>query len=257
MTRTERLRKIKEILCEKGNASFRYLAGVLESSEATVRRDASFMISSGDYPFVKRALGGIILLNHKMGLEFMFDLKLNMNNELKMAIARKAAECVEDGDSIIVDSGTTCLYAARELHVRTALRALVTDVKIAEELGRYSSIETIIAGGVVRPGYFTIGGEIALEVMEKFNVEKTLLSADAIDVGRGITNASLFEAAVKRKAIACARKTILLADSTKFGQVAMYRVADLDAVQVIITNKDLDPGIAESITKKGVELILV
>jgi DeoR family fructose operon transcriptional repressor len=246
-----------EVLREKGNASFRYLADVLDTSEATVRRDVTFMCSSGEYPFVKRALGGVILVNHKMGLEFMFDLKLNLNTELKMAIGIRAAECIEDGDSIIVDSGTTCMYAARQLHARSGLRALVTDVKIAEELGRYGSIETIIAGGIVRPGYFTIGGEIALEVMDRFNVEKALLSADAIDVHRGITNASLFEAAVKRKVIGSARRTILLADYTKFGQVAMYHVADLEAVHSIVTNKQLGPGIAESIRQRGIDLILV
>jgi DeoR family fructose operon transcriptional repressor len=246
-----------EVLREKGNASFPYLADVLHASEATLRRDVTFMCASGDYPFVKRALGGVILENHKMGLEFMFDLKLNLNTELKMAIGARAAECIEDGDSIIVDSGTTCMYAARQLHTRSGLRALVTDVKIAAELGRYGSIETIIAGGVVRPGYFTIGGEIALEVMDRFNVEKALLSADAIDVQKGITNASLFEAAVKRKVIASARRAILLADYTKFGQVDMYRVADLEAVHSIITNQQLDPGIAESIREKGIDLILV
>lgn len=246
-----------EVLREKGNASIRYLADVLDTSEATVRRDVKFMCSGGDYPFVKRALGGVILDSQKMGLEFMFDLKLNLNTELKMAIGVRAAESVEDGESIIVDSGTTCMYAARQLHARSGLRVLVTDVKIAGELGRYGGIETLITGGVVRPGYFTIGGDIALEVMDRFNVDKALLSADAVDIHRGITNASLFEAAVKRKVISSAHRTILLADYTKFGRVAMYKVADLTSVHSIVTNKQLDPSIAESIRRAGIDLVLV
>lgn len=257
MKRRERLQEIIEILRERGNASTKYLANIFDTSESTIRRDINYMTSLSEYKFIKRVLGGVILLNNKMGLEYMFDLKLNLDTELKKVIASKVIEYVEDGDSIILDSGTTCLYVARQLHSRNGIRVLTTDIKVAEELGRYSNIESMTICGVIRPGYYTVGGDFALETLDKFNVEKVILSADAIDINRGITNASAFEVGIKKKIMEIAKKVFLIVDYTKFNKLSMYHVANITAVDTIITNKELDPEYAERIIELGVELLRV
>lgn len=257
MRRSARIKKIIETLKEKGNASTHYLSKLCDVSESTIRRDINFMAFLDEYKEIHRVHGGVVLKNNKMGLEYMFELKLNLNIELKQVIARKAVEYIEDGDSIILDSGTTCLYTARLLHKKNGLKVLTMDIKIADELGKYDTLESIIIGGLIRPGFYTIGGDIALSVLDQFNCEKAFLSADAVDIIRGITNASAFEVGLKRKIIESAKKVFLIADYMKFNKLAMYRVADLSRIHTVITNKELDPETFEKLTALGIEVALV
>ncbi len=254
LKKTERLQKIMSILSQTGNASTSYLSSLLGVSESTIRRDLNEIANTNE--MVERVHGGIVLRSDKVGIELMFDLKLDKNIEEKKRIARKALEFIEDGDSIILDSGTTCFQIAKLLYQKKGVRVITCDVKIAEELGKFADTETIIIGGVVRPGYYSIGGDLALEIMSKFSVEKAFLGVDAIDLRKGITNASLFEVGIKKGIIENAKQVIAVLDHTKFGKVALSKVADIDDIEVIITDKGLDENFINAIEKRGIKLIL-
>ena len=129
------------------------------------------------------------------------------------------------------------------------------DVKIAEELGKFAEVETIIIGGIVRPGYYSIGGDFATEIMNKFSTEKAFLGIDAIDMEEGITNASIFEVGIKKAIIERAKQVIVVSDHTKFGKVALARVANLVDIDIIITDEYLDNRFIESIEKRNIKLI--
>ena len=253
--RSARIEKTLQILREQGNASFEYLASVLETSEVTIRRDIASLTQLDEYRFIQRVPRGVLHLGHKADLEYMFDLKLSINRDLKESIAIKALEFIKDGDALILDSGTTCLSLARQLHCRNRVRVLATDVKIAEELAHHSNITTTIICGEVRPGYYTIGGDLATETLVKLAFEKAFLSADAVDVQHGVSNASMFEVGIKRRMAERSRKVILMADSSKFGKVAMFPVFDLSLVHTIITDRNLDASWASQIRAKGIELV--
>ena len=193
--RRTRIEKIVAILREQGNASFEYLASVLETSQITIRRDIASIGQMEEYRYIQRVTGGAIHLGLKLDLEYMFDLKLNINKDIKEILAVKALEFIDDGDGLVLDSGTTCLSIARQLHHRNGLRVLSTDVKIAEELAHHGNISATIICGEVRPGYYTIGGDLAIETLGKLYFEKAILSADAVDVDRiGITTAHFVRA---------------------------------------------------------------
>ncbi len=257
MLRSSRIKKIWDILKEQGNASTKYLANILDVSESTVRRDIDFMTDLDLDDGLQRVHGGVILVKHKLGNEYMFELKQKLNVEQKKAIAKKCLEYIEDGDSIVLDSGTTCLHVARELHNRSGVRVLTVDIKIAEELAKYSTIESTVIGGQIRPGYYTIGGIIALSTLDQFNVEKVIMSVDAIDIDRGITNASEFEVGIKKKIIEIGQKVIIIADHTKFNKLALHKVADLRDIDVIITSRELDSEYADKLRETGAEIVLV
>lgn len=257
MKQIKRIKEIIKILNEHGSATTEYLSNIFDVSESTIRRDLQFMSSSEDYPYVKRIFGGVILVKNEIGLEYMFDLKLNLNSEIKKAIAKKVPEYIEDGDSIVIDSGTTCLYAAKQIHHRKGIKVLTTDIKVAEELGRHSDIESIVIGGLIRAGYYTLVGDIALDNLNHLNINKTFMSADAVDIHKGITNAGLFEVGIKKKIIEIAQKVILIVDYTKFNKYMMYKVADLSSIDCIITNKELDSEYADRIKDTGAKLVLV
>ena len=257
MKRFERFDKIMELLEEQGNASTDFLSKALGISESSVRRSINHMVRLPKYHDVTRVHGGVVLDRRIAGLEYMFELKLNLHRGLKASVAREAGRFIYDGDNIIIDSGTTCLYLAQCLHEKNNLRVVTTDIKIAAELGKHGDIETNIIGGLIRPGYYTVGGFVALENLDRFNAEKVFMSVDALDVELGITNASEFEVGIKQRLIQMGKYVYVLADRTKFDSHTLYKVADITEVDTIITNKDLSEPAAEKIRAMGVELLLV
>ncbi len=254
--RLDRIQRILEVLEEQGNASTIFLANSFGVSESSIRRDVTHMVSTGRYGNLKRVYGGVLLENSAEGHEYMFELKQALNRELKIALAREARRFIDNEDHIILDSGTTCLCLAQQLSDKERLRVITLDIKIAEELGRRPNIECNIVGGVIRPGYYTVGGIKALDSLESYSPGKVFMSADAIDFEHGITNASEFEVGVKQRLIQKASHVYLLADFTKFNTHTLYRVAPTTSVQTIITNRQLDPQLADAIRAKGIELVL-
>lgn len=254
--RQERIQEIMRIVGEQGNASTIYLAKSLDVSESSIRRDINFIVSSEKFRNARRVYGGIVLEDDSEGHELMFELKLALNHDLKASIAAAAAGFIEDGDHIIIDSGTTCLCLAGRLHDKGQLQVITLDIKIAEELGKHSNIESNIIGGVVRPGYYTVGGIRALENLDSFSAGKVFMSVDAIDIEHGIANATEFEVGVKRRLLQMASHVYVLADHEKIARHALYRVAPISSVHTIITDSQLEPEKAAAIRALNIELVL-
>ncbi|PMQ01141.1 MAG: DeoR family transcriptional regulator [Dictyoglomus sp. NZ13-RE01] len=253
MNKNERLSKILEILRAEGNASTKYLANILQVSEATIRRDLYKLSLEENLP-VKRVHGGVIYSLEKIGLEPMFDIKLSQRVEEKKKLAKLASSLVEDGDTVILDSGTTCYYLAKELAQMKGLKIVTVDVKIAEELARYPSIQTILVGGEVRPGYFSIGGEMATKYLSEIRAEKGFLATDGWDI-EGTYNASMFEVGVKRAIIKSSIKTYLIADHTKYGKIAFIKIADLSSFEGIIVDRELPEDVMKILKEKNIKII--
>ena len=251
----EILKNIVDILKREGSVSIKMITETFGVSEITARRYVN-EISKMDLP-VKRVRGGLILETSKSSLEFMFDIKLSINEEEKRRITKKPLEFVEDGDSLILDSGTTAFYLAKELHKRKGLKVITVDVKVAEELAKNPNVETYIVGGRIRTGYFSVGGDFSLEFMKLFRADKVFLSADAVHPEEGITNSSVFEAPIKRAIAKMGKTVILIADHTKVGKIAFVKVVPINVVDVFITSEGADPELISEIRERGVEVILV
>ena len=259
MSRSKKIDIIRELidfLKKEGGISIKVAAEKFGISEITARRYINEIASMESLP-VRRVRGGLILETGKGSVEFMFDTKLSMNENEKKRIALKALEFVEDGDSVLIDSGTTAFQLAKLLRGKKGLKVITVDLKVAEELGKNPDIETHIVGGAVRPGYFSIGGEITVEYLRMFKVEKAFLTADAVDPSAGITNSSMFEVHVKRAIIEAGKRVILIADHSKIGKVAFVEVAPLERIDVFITSKGADERILQRIREMGIELYVV
>jgi len=256
MNKSESLKIISEIIRKEGSISIKVICEKLGVSESTARRYVNELMKISSLP-LKRVYGGLILDTGKGSLELMFDTKLRINIEEKRRIAEKAVEMLEDGDSVIIDSGSTAFYVARLLSKKRGLKIITVDIRIAEELGKNPDIEAYIVGEMIRPGYYSIGGDLAIETLKNFSVEKVLLTADAVDLENGITNSSMFEVYVKRAIIEAGKQVILLADHTKFGKKAFVKVAPLEKIDIIITTKEISKELVGQIMEKGVQVILV
>ncbi len=252
MDKSERLAKILEILRTEGNASTKYLANVLQTSEATVRRDLAELSSENNFP-IERVHGGVIYSLEKAGSEPMFDLKLSQRVEEKKKIAKLAANLVEDRDTVILDSGSTCFYLAKELVRRRGLKVVTVDVKIAGELAKYPNIQTIIIGGEIRPGYFSVGGEMAVRYLSEVRVEKGFIATDGWDLS-GTYNSSTFEVGIKKMIIKNSIKTFLIADYTKYDRVAFVKVADLEQFEGIIVDSPLPEEVLDELSRRNIKV---
>lgn len=253
MNKNKRFTKILEILKTEGNASTKYLAAILQVSEATIRRDLTELARRESLP-IERVHGGAIYSLEKSGLEPMFNIKLSRLMEEKKKVAILAAELAEDGDTVILDSGTTAYYLASELVKKKGLKIITADIKIAEKLGRYPTVQTIIIGGEVRPGYFSIGGEMATRYLSEFRADKGFVSTDGWDLN-GTYNASMFEVGIKRAIIQSSRRAFLIADHTKYGKIALIKVADIEEFEVIIVDKPLPEDVLKSLEEKKIKII--
>lgn len=254
MKQSERMNTMMRILAEKHNASTQYLSKVLDVSESTVRRDIEFLASL--QKDVHKVHGGVILKSADKEHEYMFELKLNVNVEFKRRVARAVVARLGDNDSVVLDSGTTCLLTATELHRRQDLRIATVDLQVAMELAKHDHIESLIIGGLIRPGYYSVGDALAMEMLDRFSIDKAVIGADAVDLEAGVTNYSIFEVGVKQKLIETASHCILAADYTKFGTRTFYKIAALTRFETVVTNTELDENIAEAIREMGIELVL-
>ncbi len=256
MQKVNRLAYISDALRREGSVSIKRLKDVLGVSESTIRRDIQAFLRMTKLP-VKRVHGGLIMDIDKGSIEPVYEAKLPFMAKEKARIAAKALEYVEDGDSIILDSGTTSLHLARLLHQRKGLKVIVTDVKLAEELASFPDIETHIICGHVRPGYYSIGGTMAEQHIAQFVVEKAFLTADAVDPKIGVTNSSMFELGVKRAIVRAGKTVILLADHSKLGKQALVKVCDLSEIDLFITSAGGDAEVIEAIRQKVHQLVQV
>lgn len=228
----QRRQRLLALLRHHGALGTRELAQRLGVSEATVRRDLALLARQG---LVLREHGGALLPE----AEPPYGEKLAKNREVKEAIARKALSLIPEGATVILDSGTTTLALARLLGGR-ALRVVALDLPVAQALAQ-GQTEVLLPGGRVRNGFYSLVGSWTEEALEGVRADLFFLGADAFDL-EGVTNHTFEEAAVKRKAMAVSRRTVLLADSSKWGKRAPAFVAPLTALERVVTDLK-DPGL--------------
>ena len=200
-------------------------------SGATIRRDLQELAARG---LLARTHGGAVRLQRSLTQEPAFAAKSARMQTEKMAIADYAAAQIQDGSTVIFDAGTTILAVAQRLAGRP-LTAIALDLPAAQALA-VGATEVLLLGGRVRSNSFSITGPWTEEQLRSLRADVFMMGAHAVDE-RGISNAVIEEATVKRLAVEVSHKTMLLADHTKFGWRAMTQVCALDQVQQVVTDK--------------------
>lgn len=218
-------------------------------SGATIRRDLQDLSDRG---LLARTHGGAIRVQRSIAQEPAFAAKSVRMQTEKMAIADYVAAHVRDGSTLIFDAGTTILEVARRVAGRP-FTAIALDLPGAQALA-VGATEVLLLGGRVRSNSFSITGPWAEEQLRDLRADVFLMGAHAVDE-RGVSNAVIEEAMVKKLAAEVSHKTIVLADHSKFGWRAMTQVCALDQVQQIVTDRG-----SRKLTwlqESGVELTIV
>lgn len=232
----ERKSRIIELLKENSKLLVPDLCEYFNVSPATIRNDLRELENAG---LLKRTHGGAIS-NTKTGFELNSYQKEVKNLAEKKAIARFAAELVEDGDTIALDTGTTTLEFARMLTGKKGITVVLNDIAIASFLEDNSDASIILIGGILRKSFHCTIGPTAVKALSGLNVDKAFMATNGITVKKGLTTPDINQAEVKKAMIEIASEIIVLCDSSKIGNYGFAQVAPVTSVHRIITDDKID-----------------
>jgi DeoR/GlpR family transcriptional regulator of sugar metabolism len=251
-TSRERREKILKLLIENNSVRVSTLCKLFNVSRETIRHDLFKLQEEG--LIIKEH--GSATLNRESILDIDFAKRAREHVVQKRKIGIEAAKLIKDGETVIIDSGSTTPHIARNIRDMKNLTVITPSLKVTAELGGKEGITVIMPGGIFNPVGYSLYGPQTDEFFTKINASKLFLAIHGADIERGLTEINIQVAHLKQIMLNSAREVILVADSSKFGRVEYAAVAPLERVNTIITDKDLDEKIVEEIRKLGINLIL-
>ena len=252
-TLIERHQHILEALKQKGSVQVLDLCQELDVSSVTIRKDLQFLEDKNQ---LFRTHGGATLTNPYIGDRPVIE-KVGIKSAEKEKIGQYGAGLIEPNDSILIASGTTVFYLAKNIQPKGNVTVLTSALNVAIEIAHHPGIEVVQLGGIMRKTSSSVTGTYAEKILEDFSCSKLFLGVDGIDLEFGLTTSNILEAQLNRKMIAAARKTIILADSSKFGKRAFGKICDPDGIEQIITDGDVSPHIVTELKAKGIEVTVL
>jgi DeoR family fructose operon transcriptional repressor len=212
------------------------LARRFDVSASTVRRDLQHLSKNNA---VRRTYGGAILSAHVT--ETTLEQRLAVRGEEKQAIARAALSLIEDGDTLILDAGSTVAAFGRLLRERR-LRIITNNLALLPFLAKAPEIELVVLGGALRTTSMSTMGPLATEALRRMTADHAIMSADGVVRGRGLCEADLDQVALKSLMMQQAQELIVLADATKLGRAEQAAWAPLPPRWTLVT----DSGASEA-----------
>jgi DeoR/GlpR family transcriptional regulator of sugar metabolism len=252
MMAEERRTQILQIVRTEGRARVNELANRFSSSAVTIRNDLNELHQRG---LVLRSHGGAVLPDTILR-ESPVHERLKTHAEEKRRIGAIAATLINDGETIILDSGTTTLEIARQIKNKQGLQVITNGVNIAAELLDARDVQTFIVGGTLRGDSASVVGRSTEEMFEQFAADKLFLSGAGCDPDFGVSGANLEETMVNRAMVRIAREIILVSDASKFSKRGMVRIAPFSEIDTVISDTGLREEIQEKVRGLGCNLML-
>jgi DeoR/GlpR family transcriptional regulator of sugar metabolism len=251
MLAQDRRQKILELLREEGSARVSTLSDLFNVSEPTVRQDLERLEQEG---YIVREHGGAYLrsINHQVR---SLSLEHTENLDKKTAVGEKAAEFIQNGDRIILDSGSTVTEVARHLHGKQDLTVITNALNIALILGVEHAMEVLVTGGEFKPPTLSLTGEKASAFFKNMYVDKLFLATGGISPSFELTYPGFSDLPVKRAMVEAASETYLVADSTKIGKTSFASLGVMNYVNYFITDSDIPADIVSQIEEMGTTVI--
>jgi DeoR family transcriptional regulator of aga operon len=229
------------------------LSRELNVSEVTIRNDLSRLEKKN---MLIRARGGAIKVDH-VGIDFNLSDKNKQHFKEKQRIGRAAADQIEDGDTIILDSGTTTMEIARNLENKTDLTVITNALNIANQLAELKNGNIIIPGGFLRKNSLSLIGSTAEESFRNYFCDKLFLAVDGINSTHGLSTPNVEEAHLNRVMIEISKQVIVVADSSKFFKRSLAFIAPVTEVDVLVTDSGIAPDEKKKLENLGVKVIIV
>jgi DeoR family transcriptional regulator, aga operon transcriptional repressor len=252
MHRAARLSAILERLADGGSVAVADLAGDLDASPATIRRD---LVILENQRLLARTHGGAVA--HAVSYELPLRYKGVRHADEKRRIAKQAAEYVTEGMAVGLTGGTTATEVARAIADRQKLTIVTNALNIAAELGLRPNLKLIVTGGLVRSRTYELSGPLAEASLTGLNLDLAFIGVDGIDATAGCTTHQEVEAHTNAVMIQHAKRVIVVADSSKIGKVTFARICETTAIHELVTDTAADPHAIRALTETGLHITLV
>jgi DeoR family glycerol-3-phosphate regulon repressor len=247
MEATKRQRAIMASVREHGLVRIQDLARDMDVSEETIRRDIRPLVAAGE---IGKRHGSVSAL--AAGAEAPFERRMRENAAEKRAIARHVAAMIGDGDSVMLDTGTTTSMLARELLSKRDLTIVTNSSDIARTLAIVNGNRVVMAGGELNGDNGAAFGRTAIEFIERFNTDFAIISIAAVSAAQGLMDYHLDEAEFARAVLRQGKRRLVVTDHTKFDRSALVTVCGFDALDEVVTDREPPEDIGARLAASGV-----
>lgn len=249
----ERRQHILALAQQNGRVIVDDLSRNLGISRITIRKDLDHLQAKG---LLLRTHGGALPPQSGALFDPSLKEKATRHSKEKERISAAAAALVQDGQCVLLDSGTTTTAIARALKRFSHLTVITNAVNIAAELSG-TDFDVILTGGTLRRNSFSLVGPLAEEVLAEIHADLLFLGVDGFDLEAGLTTPNIMESRVNRAMVKASTTTVAVCDSTKFGRRSLSKIVDATGVHHIITDVNLPKATADAIRDLGITLTLV
>lgn len=255
MSSNGRRSAILQMLKQDSNVSVAELSKRFGVSEVTIRKDLNLLKERN---LLVRTRGGAIrqgvgVQEDEMNIRF----KSLTHFREKQAIGRAAAGLIEDGDTILLDSGTTTFQVAANLHKFKKLTILTNAINVAREVLSYKRFNVILLGGNIRNSSESVVGALAESNLKMFYCDKLFLGVDSFNIETGLSTPSVEEANINQIMISRSRKTIAVFDSSKVNKRALAFIANVDKIDTVVTDDGMDKSVRSQLKAMNVDVMAV
>jgi DeoR family fructose operon transcriptional repressor len=251
MKAAERQLRIRQMLDSRDFLDLETLCRELEASESSVRRDLDDLEEEN---VLKRVYGGAVPAQPRANGAFDFTVESARYSDEKSRIARLTATLIEDGETVILDGGSTVAAVAGELASKP-LHIVTNSLPIAETLEARRNIELTLTGGYLDPRIRVMLGPLCEQMLGLIRADVVIMGIGSVSEA-GFSNNNTLVVGSEQKMIEIANRLIIVADHTKFGRSAMIPVAQLSAAHTVVSDSELAPEYAEMLRSKGVDVLL-
>jgi DeoR family transcriptional regulator of aga operon len=250
----ERRRRILELLAKEERATVDQLADRFDVSTVTIRGDLDVLADAGA---IVRSHGGALKRLEQQDAPIA--VKETMHHGEKVRIGHAAARLIREGETIILDSGTTTVEIARQIKFLKlkSLTVITNALNIAMELANLPHLRVIMIGGILRQMSYSTVGPQAEQILRALNADRLFLGVDGLDPEIGLTTPDLLEAQLNGLMIRVSREVTAVADSSKFHRRSLSVIADVGDVDRIITDDRIDPKLVAALRSRSVEVMVV
>lgn len=252
----ERRRLIVEYVDKQGRATVEELAKRFHTSAVTIRNDLEALARSSA---IARSHGGALPATAPNAHDTPLNIKETRHHAQKLRIGQAAARLIQDGETIILDSGSTTVEIARQIRQMKfeSLTVITNALNIALELSGLSHIRVMMLGGLLRETSYSLVGPDAEQALAKLSADRLFLGVDGLDPVVGVTTPDPLEASLNALMIRVSRETIAVFDASKLGQRSLSVITPVQQLHRVITDNSAEAKVVEALRAAGVDVMLV
>ncbi|MEX0297885.1 MAG: transcriptional repressor AgaR [Kordiimonas sp.] len=252
MNTIERRHDIVQMALDIGKVQVDDLVKKYGVSAVTIRADLNILDQKG---LLVRARGGAVASN-VITQELSIDEKHSEQLAVKRKLADIACKYINEGDTILLDSGTTTAEIARCLHQFKRLVVMTNGLNVAQNLVKAEGVEVLMTGGTLRKKSLSFYGRQAEESLQRYHFDKVILGVDGFDFHVGITTHFEYEAILNRLMCDVAKEIIVVTDSSKFNRSGVHKIRSFGDIDILITDEGIPDAFAQSLEKDGVRIVI-